>query len=91
MEHRFSTLFHGLAKARRVETVPRLVSQFCPSKRVLGANNGLKERGCENMAINSTLSLANCYFAQPQACNTFTARIAVVDSPWAPTVSGSRI
>src|SRR5439155_5011301 len=30
------------------------VSQLCPYKSVLGANNGLKNVGLENMAINST-------------------------------------
>ena len=43
-----------LAKARRVDTVARLVSQLCPYKSVLGANNGLKNVGLENIAINST-------------------------------------
>ncbi len=31
-----------LAKARRVDTFAGLVSQLCPNKSVLGANNGLK-------------------------------------------------
>ena len=43
-----------LAKARRVDTVARLLSQLCPHKSILGANHGLKNVGLENMAINST-------------------------------------
>ncbi|PYT72812.1 MAG: hypothetical protein DMG39_08635 [Acidobacteria bacterium] len=34
-----------LAKARRVDTVARLVSQLCPNKSGLGANNGIKNVG----------------------------------------------
>jgi hypothetical protein len=72
-----------LAKARRVDTVARLVSQLCPNKSGLGANNGLKNVGLENLAINST------HFQSPNL-NDFCATVFAT-TPGRFEASGTRL
>jgi hypothetical protein len=73
-----------LAKARRVDTVARLVSQLCPNKSGLGANNGVKNVGLENMAINST------HFQSPPNPNDFCATVFAT-TPGQFEASGTRL